>query len=144
MQERKMENEEIGYVFGSTAESALKFELAFNLIASGLERDFEKWVEEYRQNPPAQKPETRRVRLGMFRADALTPKLLHDLKQRFPGNEIFFVTTHFLRNAMERSGEFKCLGEVQLSRYHSVEPQSLLNRTIWVFSDDASKAPLWA
>lgn len=138
-----MEND-IGYVFGSTPESALKFELAFNLIARALQEDFEKWVKEYQQNPPSHKPEPRLVRLGMFRANASTSELLHDLKRLFPGNDIFFVTSRFLRNALQRSGEFKCLGEVNLARYASEKPDSPLVRAVWVFPEDATVAPLLA
>lgn len=140
-----MDDENIGYVFGVSAEKpALKYEMAFNWIALELQRDHEKWVEEYRNNPPNPKPESRLVKLGMFRADRATPELVRDLRRLFPENESFMVTTRFLRNALQRSGEFKCLGEIPLSRYSSEQPETRLNRAVWVFAEDATTAPLWA
>lgn len=139
-----MKNEDIRYVFGSNTELSVKYELAFNWIARGLQEDYDKWVKEYQQNPPNHKPEPRLVRLVMFRANTSTPELLRDLKRLFPGNDIFFVTSRFLRNAFQRAGEFKCLGEVDLARYTSEKRDSPSARAVWVFPEDATVTPLFA
>src|SRR5258708_13923494 len=115
-----MENNEKGYVYGFTVDDfhklkTLAFAQYFHSVAEEGRTEYQKFVDEFTNEPAGKRPEPRFVRMVAFRVDEETPDLNAKLRKRFPDYSIFFVANRTVHEMFKRVEKFNFLGTIPMT-----------------------------